>query len=227
MTDVPGRVSATKGVDNLQFNLIYQGPLPAAQHNSTRAKDKQRIRRVFHDQLAVLWSTHPALQNLFAHYLGEAHLVKRHLEPSGHHVYAAPVLGAGAMTHPASALFMRLGGFRFLPLVTRHLSLIASVHIDFLAAGPTRGPLGWRRHRQSREGTARRFEDPPRSRRTCRRRLKDPRHNRGSTKPARSPSFHQPCRNGGNRRQRNARLVEQTHIRGATERSRRSVLRRA
>ncbi|MGH9615771.1 MAG: hypothetical protein ACRD28_03440, partial [Acidobacteriaceae bacterium] len=56
LTDPPD-----KGQTEVEFHLVYQGKLPAAGQSSTRAREKQDIRKVFHKQLAALWNTQPFL----------------------------------------------------------------------------------------------------------------------------------------------------------------------
>jgi len=46
----------------MEFRLVYDGSLPAASRDSTRNKDKSRIRRVLGKQLKELWETHPRLR---------------------------------------------------------------------------------------------------------------------------------------------------------------------
>jgi hypothetical protein len=46
----------------MEFRLVYDGRLPAASRSETRNTDKDRIRRVFSEQLAELFATHPALK---------------------------------------------------------------------------------------------------------------------------------------------------------------------
>jgi hypothetical protein len=46
----------------MEFRLTYEGRLPAASQNDTRATDKHRIRREISKQLAELWKTHPRLR---------------------------------------------------------------------------------------------------------------------------------------------------------------------
>jgi hypothetical protein len=50
-----------EGQTEVEFHLVYQGKLPAAGQSNTRAREKQDMRRVFHKQLASLWTTHPFL----------------------------------------------------------------------------------------------------------------------------------------------------------------------
>src|SRR5262249_43586527 len=72
----------TTSIKNLEmeFSLIYQGPLPSAQGDTSRTPDKQRIRRLFSPQLQALWQTHPALWEYHSHQMAEGRLVQRHLE---------------------------------------------------------------------------------------------------------------------------------------------------
>ena len=56
----------------MEFNLIYQGKLPAAGQSNTRAREKQDIRKVFHRQLAVLWDLQPFLVMFGAQRSGES-----------------------------------------------------------------------------------------------------------------------------------------------------------
>jgi hypothetical protein len=46
----------------LEFRLLYHGYLPPATRGKNRPKDKHRVRKVFHRQLAVLWKQHPLLR---------------------------------------------------------------------------------------------------------------------------------------------------------------------
>jgi hypothetical protein len=53
----------------VEFRLLYEGPLVAAQKGKTRASEKQALRRHFHQQLARLWLTNPNLLRM-AHQQG-------------------------------------------------------------------------------------------------------------------------------------------------------------
>jgi hypothetical protein len=46
----------------MEFRLTYDGKLPAASQNDTRAREKHEIRRTLSKQLAELWATHPRLK---------------------------------------------------------------------------------------------------------------------------------------------------------------------
>jgi hypothetical protein len=46
----------------VEFRLIYEGPLPAEGSSGGRTKDKQRLRKHFHKQLRELWNQHPDLR---------------------------------------------------------------------------------------------------------------------------------------------------------------------
>jgi hypothetical protein len=56
-----GWPTVVEGQAEVDFHLIYQGRLPAAGQSSTRAREKQDIRKVFHRQLMTLWGTQPFL----------------------------------------------------------------------------------------------------------------------------------------------------------------------
>lgn len=47
----------------MEFRLIYGGLLLGASRNDPRSKHKHDIRRVFHDQLKVLWNISPNIKN--------------------------------------------------------------------------------------------------------------------------------------------------------------------
>lgn len=95
----------------MEFRLIYQGLLPAESSGSTRREEKHLIRRQFHGQLRQLWSEHPALRQWCS----------------------APVAERGGRTTAdAWADSYARSGFRFLPLITRHLGLACSLDILFL-----------------------------------------------------------------------------------------------
>jgi len=87
----------------MQFRLTYQGPLAA----NGRAIEKHKIRRHFHPQLRELWSRSP-LKDFRDIYLAD------------------PPREAGP------SLLSRVEPFRFAPLVSSKIDLIASLDILFL-----------------------------------------------------------------------------------------------
>lgn len=119
----------------MEFRLIYEGPLKAAGggHGKTRSREKHLIRKKFHKQLAQLWEVTPNLK----------------MRTSDH-----PVLNPGAatwneQTHQYTSRTMAtsdlrpslcetLGrefdrcGYKFVPLVSKHLQLSCGVEILFL-----------------------------------------------------------------------------------------------
>lgn len=54
-----------KGAREMEFRLVYQGKLPAASPNNTRAEDKHRIRKALHPQLRELWKADQFLRRYF------------------------------------------------------------------------------------------------------------------------------------------------------------------
>jgi hypothetical protein len=44
-----------EGVTEMQFRLVYRGPLPSESAGDSRKKAKNAIRKVLHPQLAALW----------------------------------------------------------------------------------------------------------------------------------------------------------------------------
>lgn len=52
-----------EGVE-MQFRLVYRGPLPAQSNSEGRLREKHHIRRVLHAQLRQLWSTQSGLKGL-------------------------------------------------------------------------------------------------------------------------------------------------------------------
>jgi hypothetical protein len=87
----------------MEFRLVYRGPLKV----NGGAAEKQAIRRVFHPQLRDLWTRLPL--NEYRGCLGE---------PSG------------GRSRPL--LLQDVAGFRFAPLVSPKLDLVARLRIDFL-----------------------------------------------------------------------------------------------
>lgn len=112
-----------EGVDAMEFRLTYEGLLLGASRDNKRAKHKHEVRRAFHPQLKRLHSLHPA----FDHFqpttqaeVNEAEFVKAVYKAEGR-----------TLLHEKLANFSRCG-YRFLPLATRDMSLLCSVHILFL-----------------------------------------------------------------------------------------------
>jgi hypothetical protein len=101
----------------MQFRLIYQGSLPAANSSGkkTRTKEKHDIRRVLHKQLAELWRTQVFLRQF----------VERELDGINH--------------HQALARQYRRCGYDFLPLIGRAISGVdtaCALDILFLRRDP-------------------------------------------------------------------------------------------
>jgi hypothetical protein len=98
-----------EGQTEVEFYLVYQGKLPAAS-GSTRAREKQEIRKSFHRQLASLWDTHPFLVNFMKQdEEGPPDRPKHNL--ANHYVRC---------------------GYRFLPLVSQWFGVSCALDILFL-----------------------------------------------------------------------------------------------
>lgn len=91
----------------MRFTLFYRGTLKA----NRGAKDKHALRRYFHDQLRCLWDQVP-LTDYRNEYLSES--VKQ---------------GEISLIHP-------IGHFKFVPLVSSRLHLVAELKITLLRPGP-------------------------------------------------------------------------------------------
>lgn len=106
----------------MQFRLTYEGALFGASRTDTRAKHKHDIRRVFHPQIKRLWE------------------ITNHLLPDeqpiptgpGFLVNSEPVSPPRIPRWKVLADLYRHGGYRFVPLVTRDLSLLCALEILFL-----------------------------------------------------------------------------------------------
>lgn len=88
----------------MEFRLIYDGDLKGASKTNTRSEHKHEIRRVFHQQLQLLWNTYPL-------YRGTA---------------------ATRLMMQVTPNRFRLGKYRLLPLVTRDLGLGCALDVLFL-----------------------------------------------------------------------------------------------
>lgn len=96
----------------LHFRLVYQGELPAdtGAGGKTRRIEKHDIRKIFHKQLAEFWKQHNFLRTLRDHEQYES---------------------GQTYMHDLSARFSRCG-FKFAPLITKHLNLACELEILFL-----------------------------------------------------------------------------------------------
>jgi hypothetical protein len=96
----------------LEFHLVYQGPLPAAGQGGgkTRSREKHDMRKIFHPQIAALWRMHPFLSDF----------VDRDKK-------AVP----GEPTHGYENRYLKCG-YRFIPLVSDFLMVACALDITFL-----------------------------------------------------------------------------------------------
>lgn len=100
----------------MEFRLIYEGALPAASQTATRASDKHRMRRVFHEQLKHLWKVQQPLSRWCNQVVAASN------SPTGNQI---TVLQSIAHQHS-------LDGYHFAPIVTQGLSLSCELDILFL-----------------------------------------------------------------------------------------------
>jgi len=94
----------------MEFYLTYRGPLKA----SGRPLEKQTIRRIFHKQLQELWLQAP---------------LSSYAPPKGHYLDEDP-------PETSLSIIQRIAGFRFAPLVTERLHLVADLDITMLRPEP-------------------------------------------------------------------------------------------
>jgi hypothetical protein len=101
--------------ENLEFSLVYEGPLYAHRESKLRAAHKHSIRKQFHPQLRKLWSTK------LSHWV------------SGNQTSALKrVWSAGGPLVEQLADHFQVCGYRFVPLVTERLMLACKFDILFL-----------------------------------------------------------------------------------------------
>jgi hypothetical protein len=109
----------------MQFRLTYEGPLLSdttkGEKAAGRAKHKQEIRKVFHEQLKRLWKIHPVLSKNYTGIDVSYFLVTEHDQFS----HDPETLGAR---------FER-NGYNFVPMVTRGLGVHCALDILFLVDG--------------------------------------------------------------------------------------------
>jgi hypothetical protein len=103
--------------ESVEFRLVYDGPLPAQGQSKTRRKEKHRVRRLLHPQLAELWRVHPTLRRIGA-------MIYNFRSTSWTGI-------------PKTVLQMLPDqyarcGYRFLPLVSQWFNVSCSIDILFL-----------------------------------------------------------------------------------------------
>ena len=99
---------------DMEFRLTYQGILMGASRNSTRAKHKHELRRVFHKQLQRYWHIYP--------------LRKQRATTSSKVVHSVGFISRLPLSWPNSTTV----GYNWVPLVSVNLSLICAIDILFL-----------------------------------------------------------------------------------------------
>jgi len=94
----------------MEFYLTYNGALKA----SGKPREKQAIRRIFHKQLQQLWMQAPLVS---------------YAPPKGHYLDDSP-------PDTGLSIIQQIAGFRFAPLVTARLHLVAELDITMLRPEP-------------------------------------------------------------------------------------------
>jgi len=110
-----------KGSHEVQFRLVYRGPLHPAGHSYSR-EEKHSIRQHFHKQLLELWRQNSFLRSRAETVIGTESGSRRFLDLI-------------ADNHARC-------GYRFVPLVTKAHGIAASVEILFLRRDPPGYILG-------------------------------------------------------------------------------------
>jgi hypothetical protein len=111
----------------VDFRLLYSGRVLGANKNNTRADVKHALRREFHPQLRQLWASNRNLDEYARHHCGP-YFSK---QPPGSHEGLTNEQFRQIGIQCISERWER-NGFRFVPLVTRELSLRCSIDILFL-----------------------------------------------------------------------------------------------
>jgi hypothetical protein len=110
----------------MEFRLTYEGPLLGASRNDPRAKHKHEIRRKFHPQLRRLWEITPHLMEA------------RAVDPATGQVRRDRSISTEVAPSRRDwlALQFQKARYRFVPLVTKDLSLLCGLSILFLRPDP-------------------------------------------------------------------------------------------
>lgn len=110
----------------MQFRLTYEGPLRPSGNNTSYGTHKHEIRRAFHPQLKRLWETDLNLRQIGA--ADYDHFVDPSNDWRLRTKERRTILQALADDHP-------LQDYRFVPLVSKELSLSCGLDILFLRYG--------------------------------------------------------------------------------------------
>ena len=113
---------------HMEFHLLYSGRLKA----SGGLEDKHAIRKQINPQLAQLWNTHPAMQQMRESdfpVLGESFA-----DPTIHSANICE--GYASLTLDQFANEFRIGDFRFVPLICKGFLTTCTLDILFLRSAP-------------------------------------------------------------------------------------------
>jgi hypothetical protein len=134
-------------VIDMEFRMVYRGPLPSDQGGGGRSKYKHRIRKEFHKQLRELWHQQPALkdqaESFFNKYTTPANMVAP-FGPNQRVIQKLPSLSqaqiAAGGSHPPTVKtwldhiaddYKRLGT-RFVPLISKMGGFTCSLDVLFM-----------------------------------------------------------------------------------------------
>ena len=122
-----GTGESLEGEDMLEFRLLYEGLLLGSSDVDTRAKEKHKVRKVFHPQLRRLWNVHYGL-DMYAQTRSRP-WEERHPDVDMQKVSKEELRQAGI---ESMSYNWERAGFRFVPLVTKELFLRCRIEILFL-----------------------------------------------------------------------------------------------
>jgi hypothetical protein len=124
---------------DVEFRLIYEGPLSSDAGGGGRAKEKQRLRKHFHPQLRELWKQHPNLREQSgSRFVRQTSPRNQVSYPGGAVEQIVPAVGNMSL-HPDAKSWLdhiaddyqRCGG-RFVPLISKAGGFTCALEILFL-----------------------------------------------------------------------------------------------
>jgi hypothetical protein len=102
-----------RGLPLMRLSLVLEGELPSS--NAASSKDRQRLRRIFHRQLAQFWKDDK---------------------------FAATLRSMQAREPSDFTRFEKIRGFHFVPLVVESLDLVCGLEIEFMRRQPPGALIG-------------------------------------------------------------------------------------
>lgn len=117
----------------MKFTLTFQGPLPPC-GNNRKPEEKWAIRQQISPQLADLWHCHPALQEI--KYYRHWPRTGSYVWTETHHTAPPPTNLRTPQAGDVDLLEeLQIEGYKFLPLVRKHMALVCSLHVLFMRQG--------------------------------------------------------------------------------------------